>query len=360
MRVALLFDGGSSLDAAPDLLIIQTVEAIETALVNEGNTVVRIPVSPEGRWIDRIKRGRFDVAFNMCEGIDGVAEMEPPVISVLELFGLAYTGSSSYTTALCLRKHVVNALLSHAGLPVPPWLMLRRGSRISGVGYPAIVKPAAEDASIGVEQRSVVRSARALKSRVEAMLQTFDEVIVQRYIDGRELNVGIVGDTILPISEIDFSAMPKGMWRMVTYRSKWDTGSDEDLGAQPRCPAELPARSANEIRRVALEAWRQVGGQGYGRVDMRLDSDGQPWILEVNSNPDIAPDAGLARMARTAGIEYATLVRTITELGLARKRDQQPQYAQWVLAQQLSGMPVPAPGGGGAAPELELFVSGNR
>jgi len=103
-----------------------------------------------------------------------------------------------------------------------------------------------------------------------------------------------------------------------------------------------------------------VGGQGYGRVDMRLDSDGQPWILEVNSNPDIAPDAGLARMARTAGIEYATLVRTITELGLARKRDQQPQYAQWVLAQQLSGMPVPAPGGGGAAPELELFVSGNR
>ena len=358
MRVALLFDGGSSLDATPDLLIIQTVEAIETALVNEGNTVVRVPVAPEGKWIDRVKRGRFDVAFNMCEGIDGVAEMEPPVISVLELFGIAYTGSSSYTTALCLRKHVVNALLSHAGLPVPPWISLRRGSRVRSVGYPAIVKPAAEDASIGVEQRSVVRSARALKARVEAMLQTFDEVIVQRYIDGRELNVGIVGDTVLPVAEIDFSAMPKGMWRMVTYRSKWETGSDEDLGAQPRCPAELPTRSANEVKRVALEAWRLVGGHGYGRVDMRLDANGQPWILEVNSNPDIAPDAGLARMARTAGIDYATLVRNITELGVARKRDQQPQYAQWVLAQQLSGMQVAAPTG--AAPELQLFGSGDR
>jgi D-alanine-D-alanine ligase len=340
------------MDPSPDLLIIQTVEAIETALENEGNAVVRVPVSQDGKWIDRIKRGRFDVAFNMCEGIDGVAEMEPPVISVLELFGLAYTGSSSYTTALCLRKHVVNALLSAAGLPVPPWITLRKGSRVRSVGYPAIVKPAAEDASIGVEQRSVVRTARALKARVEAMLQTFDEVIVQRYVDGRELNVGIVGDTILPISEIDFTAMPKGMWRMVTYRSKWDTGSDEDLGAQPRCPADLPARSAAEVRRVALEAWRLVGGHGYGRVDMRLDEHGQPWILEVNSNPDIAPDAGLARMARTAGIEYATLVRTITELGLTRRREQQPQYDQWVLAQQLSGMSV------GAAPELELFGGG--
>lgn len=360
MRVAILFDGGSALDTAPDLLILQTVEAIETALANEGNAVVRVPVSADGKWIDRIKRGRFDAAFNMCEGIDGVAEMEPPVISVLELFGLPYTGSSSYTTALCLRKHVVNALLSQSGLPVPPWITLRRGSRVRSVGYPAIVKPAAEDASIGVEQRSVVRTSRALKARVEAMLKTFDEVLVQRYVDGRELNVGVVGDMILPIAEIDFAAMPKGMWRMVTYRSKWDTGSDEDLGAVPKCPADLSARSASEVRRVALEAWRLVGGHGYGRVDMRLDANGQPWILEVNSNPDIAPDAGLARMARVAGIDYSTLVRTITELGLARRRDQQPQYEQWVLAQQLSGMPVGGVGAVPAAPELELFAGGQR
>jgi len=354
MRIALLFDGASVLAPMPDLLILQTVEAIETALIDEGNTVVRIPVTLDGKWIDRIKRGRFDVAFNMCEGIDGVAELEPPVIGVLELFGVPYTGGSSYTTSLCLRKHVVNALLSHAGLPVPPWISLRRGDRIRSVGYPAIIKPAAEDASIGVEQRSVVRTARALKARVEAMLVSFDEVIVQRYIDGRELNVGIVGDTPLPIAEIDFATMPKGLWPIVTYRSKWDTGSDEDLGSVPKCPAELPARVANEIRRVALEAWRQVGGHGYGRVDMRLDANGQPWVLEVNANPDIAPDAGLARMARIAGIEYATLVRTICELGITRRREQQLQPDGWALAQQLSGMPTPA------APELQLFAGGER
>jgi D-alanine-D-alanine ligase len=354
MRIALLFDGASALSASPDLLILETVEAIETALTNEGNTVVRVPVLTDGKWIDRMKRGRFDVAFNMCEGIDGVAELEPSVIGVLELFGIPYTGGSSYTTSLCLRKHVVNALLAHAGLPVPPWITLRRGSRIRSVGYPAIIKPAAEDASIGVEQRSVVRTARALKARVEAMLVSFDEVIVQRYVDGRELNVGIVGDTVLPIAEIDFATMPKGMWPIVTYRSKWDTGSAEDLGSIPKCPAEIPARASAEIRRVALDAWKLVGGHGYGRVDMRLDADGHPWILEVNANPDIAPDAGLARMSRIAGIDYATLVRTICELGIARRREQQLQPDGWALAQQLSGMPTPA------APELQLFASGER
>src|SRR3954469_13585301 len=223
MRVALLFDGASAIGPTADLMIIDAVELIETSLIKEGNTVVRVPVMTDTKWIDRLKRGRFDVAFNMCEGIDGVAEMEPPVISILELFGVAYTGSSSYTTALCLRKHVVNSLLSQSGLPVPPWITLRRGSRIRSVGYPAIVKPAAEDASIGVEQRSVVRTARALKARVEAMLVSFDDVIVQRYIEGREINVGIVGDTVLPVAEIDFATMPKGFWPIVTYRSKWDT-----------------------------------------------------------------------------------------------------------------------------------------
>src|SRR5947207_8883310 len=148
--------------------------------------------------------------------------------------------------------------------------------------------------------------------------------------------------------------MPAGRWRIVTYQSKWATGSVEDLGAEPRCPARLSAKVANEVRRVALRAWKLSGGFGYGRIDMRIDAGGRPWILEVNANPDIAPDAGLARMARTAGIEYATLVRTITELGLARKRDQQPQYEQWLLAQQLSGIQV------GAAPELALFAGGNR
>ena len=341
MKIAILFDGASALAKSPDLLILDTVAAIEHALVAEGNEVVRMPVNPDGRWIERMRRGKYDLAFNMCEGVDGVAALEPPVIGVLELFGIPYTGGSSYTTALCLRKHVVNALLERAGLPIPRFTTVRRGGAVSSVGYPAICKPAAEDASLGVEQRSVVRNTRALTARVDAMLERWDEVLVQRYIDGREINVGILGDTVLPIAEIDFGAMPRGKWRIVTYQSKWITGSVEDVGSAPRCPADLPAKLASEVRRVALAAWRLVGGTGYGRVDMRIDSAGQPWILEVNANPDIAPDAGLARMAGVAGIEYSALVRTVCELALAR-RDRVSVEEGWVLAQRLSGLPSAA------------------
>jgi D-alanine-D-alanine ligase len=352
MNVALLFDGASAFAAAPDMLILGTVGAIEQSLVSEGNKVTRVPVHQDGRWIEKVRRGKFDLAFNMCEGIDGIASLEPAVIAVLELFGIPYTGSTSYTASVCLRKHVINTLLDRAGLPVPRFGVVRRGSPLPPVGFPAICKPAAEDASVGIEQRSVVRTTRALAARVEAMLESWDEVLVQRYVDGREVNVGVVGDTVLPIAEIDFAGMPQGKWRIVTYQSKWDTGSAEDLGAAPRCPAKLPAKLANEVRRTALAAWRLVGGSGYGRVDMRIDAAGRPWILEVNANPDIAPDAGLARMAGVAGMEYSALIRDICQLGLARKVEK-AEPAGWALAQRLSGVVVDE-----ERYPLELFAGG--
>jgi D-alanine-D-alanine ligase len=348
MKVAILFDGASAYATTPDLLILGTVEAIEKSLVSEGNEVGYIPVYQDGKWVEKLRRGKFDLAFNMCEGIDGIATLESAVIAVLELFKIPFTGASSYCAAICLRKPAINGLLEKNGLPIPRFASIRRGDPLVSVGFPAIVKPAAEDASLGVEQRSVVRNTRQLAERVEAMLVLWDEVIVQRYVDGREVNVGILGDAVLPIAEIDFGKMPRGRWRIVTYQSKWAPGSIDDIGGMPRCPAKLPARVANETRRVALKAWQIAGGAGYGRVDMRIDANGQPWILEVNANPDIAPDAGLARMARVVGIEYSALIRNICELGLARSREA-VIADEWLLAQQLSGVLL-------SANELDLFA----
>ncbi|HXD48032.1 MAG TPA: hypothetical protein VN600_04635 [Gemmatimonadaceae bacterium] len=351
MKIAILFDGASAYATKPDQLILGTVEAIEQSLVSEGNTVGYLPVYQDGKWIDKLRRGKFDLAFNMCEGIDGVAALEPAVISVLELFKMPFTGASSYTTALALRKHVVNGVLDKAGLPIPRFAAIRRGDPLVSVGFPAIVKPAAEDASLGVSQQSVVRTMRQLAERVGAMLELWDEVLVQRYVDGREVNVGVLGDAVLPISEIDFGKMPRGRWRIVTYQSKWEPGSVDDVGGEPRCPARLPAKVAQEIRRVALGAWKLVDGFGYGRVDMRVDAAGRPWILEVNANPDIAPDAGLARMARVAGMEYPALIRAICELALSRARAV-PPADEWQLAQRLSGVIPTLPANG----ELDLFA----
>jgi len=336
MKVVVLFDGISALGKSPDLAILETVEAVEAVLAADGHEAVRVPVNPDARWVERVRRAKPDLAFNLCEGIDGVALLESSVISSLELLGIPYTGSGSWTTSICLRKHVVNTMLDAASLPVPRFAVARVGEPAPSVGFPAICKPAAEDASLGVEQRSVVKSARALQTRVSEMHQEWDEVIVQRFIAGREVNVGILGQRVLPIAEIDFSSMPAEYWRIVSYRSKWETGSDEDLGSVPRCPANLPETLVAELGRIALAAWQVVGGRGYGRVDLRIDETMRPWILEVNANPDFAPDAGLARMARTAGIDYAAMVRLVCEEAFARPRLSTEE--RWSRKQKLSGV----------------------
>lgn len=335
MKVAVLFDAMSALAPLPDMLILECLEAVEKSLTERGHTVVRVPVNPDGRWVERIRRGKFDLVFNLCESIDGVAKMEPLVISVLELFEIPFTGSSSATTAICLRKHLVNTVLNWAGLPVPRWTLVQRGDEPESVGFPAICKPAAEDASIGIEQKSVVRSRKALSARVAAMHERWNEVVVQRFVTGREVNVGIVGDQVLPIAEIRFDGMPEGLWKIVSYRSKWETGSDEDLGAAPRCPADLPRKLTAELEEITRAAWKVVGGEGYGRVDFRIDETGRPWLLEVNSNPDISPDAGLARMARVAGMDYSALVNRICEIAL--QREMKLPADQWARSLALSG-----------------------
>ncbi|MGH7591280.1 MAG: D-alanine--D-alanine ligase family protein, partial [Gemmatimonadales bacterium] len=113
--------------------------------------------------------------------------------------------------------------------------------------------------------------------------------------------------------------MPEGSWPVLTYSAKWDEGSAEDLGSVPVCPADLPADVAKRIVAAARQAWELLaGGEGYGRVDMRLDARGMPWVLEVNPNPDLSDDAGLARMARANGWEYAELLQRIVDEALAR------------------------------------------
>jgi D-alanine-D-alanine ligase len=319
MRIAILFDRASRPGAAPDLMIDATIAAVEQALAADGHVPLRVAATRGGAWERELRDGAIDLVFNLCEGIDGDAMGEPAVIERLESLGVPFTGASSRTAALCLRKPALNARLARAGLPVPPFARVARGDVAPDVGFPAICKPAAEDASLGIDQGSVVRTAGELALRLHAMHGRWSDVVVQRYVAGREMNVGIVGDEPLPISEISFARMPAGLWPIVTYESKWHAGSVEDAGATPVCPAELPGALAGELRRVALAAWRAAGGTGYGRVDFRVDELDRPWVLEVNANPDLAPDAGLARMACAAGLEYPALVRRICALALAER-----------------------------------------
>lgn len=325
LRIALLHDVAGarphpSATPAPDLDLGGTLDAVTEALRADGHTVRAVPVARDLAWAVHIAPDRCDLAVNLCEGVEGDARLESAVAGAVELAGVPLAGSGSWTLALGLRKPAVNALLSAAGLPVPAWFVARRGAPLPSElpGFPAICKPAEEDASIGIEQGSVVRTRGELLERLTTMHARWRDVVVQRFVDGRELNVGIVAGRTLPVAEIDFSATPAGDWRLITYESKWTPGSADDLAAVPVCPANIAPALAAELGELARQAWQLVGGAGYGRVDFRVDAEGRAWILEVNANPDLAPEAGLARMARAAGIDYATLVRQLCDAALGR------------------------------------------
>jgi len=136
------------------------------------------------------------------------------------------------------------------------------------------------------------------------------------YVPGREFNIGFVGARTLAVAEIDFTGMPEGTWPILTYAAKWHAGTPEDLGSVPVCPALISQRLADRLTRTAEAAWRVMQGKGYGRVDLRVDDTGRPWVLDVNPNPDLTDEAGLARMARAAGWAYPELVRRIAEVAL--------------------------------------------
>jgi D-alanine-D-alanine ligase len=314
VRVVLLYDPGADDWTAHDIRgVLKAVGEVGHIFSALGHAVRKVPVRHDMRWL-QTARGA-DLAFNLCEGVHGRSEWEEHVVAALEFAGVPVTGAGVWTLGACRRKAIANAILAQAGLPIPRWTMAQ-GKIEDDFPLPAIVKPAAEDASAGLDRGSVVTDRKALRARVAAMTEQFEEVVVQEYIAGREFNVGFVGDRVLPIAEIDFSGMPPGNWPILTYAAKWDTGSAEDLGSVPVCPANIPQKLADRLTRIAEAAWRAMHGKGYGRVDLRVDEQGRPWVLDVNPNPDLNDDAGLSRMARATGWDYPDLVRRIAEVAL--------------------------------------------
>lgn len=321
MRVALLHDGGSDEWSAADVAaVLANVREIEGILKAAGHTTEMIPVYlADLSWMERCQKA--DLVFNLCEGINGHARFEDYVVAALELTRVPFTGCRSWPITICHRKHVANTLLREEGLPVPAFALVHEPVVPTGLRFPVIVKPSMEDASVGIDEGSVCRTPEALLERLGKVTATWEDVLVQEYVAGREFNVGFVGTTALPISEIDFTGLGEGKPPIVTYAAKWNAGSDYDLHTIPVCPAKVDEATAKKLVTVAERAWRALAKcEGYGRVDLRLDADGTPWVLELNPDPDLSSDAGLARMGRAFGWDYSALVLQVADEALERGR----------------------------------------
>ncbi len=266
---------------------------------------------------------RYDLVVNLCESLAADSRGEMAVPCLLELLGVPFTGSPALALGLALHKDKAKELLVARGVPTPEFKLVDSAAVASTLElpFPLIVKPAREDASVGIDFDSVVHNRAQLVRAVNTVLKTFRQpALVERFIDGREIYVPILGNRprrTLPLSEIAWGPTYDDKPRVVGYRAKWELDSPECIDSSP-VPCTLPKEQQQAVVKAAIDAFEALGCRDYGRVDVRLSNDGTPYVIDVNPNCDLHPDAGFARAAKAAGMDYDTLALELVEIALGR------------------------------------------
>lgn len=300
--------------------VLAQVELVESGLAELGIPCVRLAVDP-GRTLEIFRGLTRCVIFNLIESPPGRPWIHTDSTAVLELAGLPYTGSSPAAQALTTDKIATRALLASEGVAVAPGGRLDPGHSLhhpdvlDRVPPPWIVKPAFEDASIGLEGDPVCTTREAALARGAGLARRFPDhpVLVEHFLPGREFNVSLLtkGSSVevLPVAEMLYEGFPEGMSRVLGYDAKWDESSFAYIHTVRSFPEDDPV--LERIRDMALAAWRLCGLGGYARVDFRLDENGVPCVLEVNANPCLAANAGFMAAAGKAGLSAGEVVRRI-------------------------------------------------
>lgn len=278
---------------------------------------------------DAIGRFRPQVLFNLLEDFRGVAVNDQHWVSHLELLGVPYTGCNPRGLLLARDKAIAKKLLVHEGVAVPGFRVFRRGDRIDSNGldaalaYPLIVKSLIFDGSVGISQASVVTSQEKLHERVRYVHQDIGtDAIAEEFIDGRELYVGIVGNERLetfPVWELRFEKRPRTTRLIATERVKWSDKYQKKVGVRSG-RARLSKEKTREVETLAKRIYRSLELSGYGRIDFRMDADGNVYFLEANPNPQLAYGEDFAESAEKGGLSYEVLLARILKLALSRRR----------------------------------------
>jgi D-alanine-D-alanine ligase len=270
-----------------------------------------------------IEEWKPHIAFNLLEHFHGIAIFDQNVVSYLELLRMPYTGCNPRGLMLARDKALSKKLLAYHRIPVPDFVVyplgraVRRPKRMS---FPLIVKSLTDEASIGISQASVVDDDDKLKERVRFIHQTNGtDAIVERYIEGRELYVGLLGNQrvqVFPIWEMHFEKMPEEARRIATDRVKWSSAYQKKHGITTAAAKNLPESVTQGIQRMCKRVYRTLGLSGYARIDLRMDEQGRTFVIEANPNPQLAYGEDFAESAEHAGIGYEALLQRIVNLGL--------------------------------------------
>jgi len=303
------------------LSVLEGVAPVRQALSELGCEVTTVPLLPPyERARETLKSIDADLVFNLFEGFDGRPKTEATVAKMMSELGITYTGCSSTALALALDKAKAKDLMQSHGISTPKYQLVTPETVSQfQLRFPCIVKPCGEDASHGLSADSVVQDQAALEQQVAKVSRAFGgKALVEEFVGGREFNATVMGNDeimVLPVSEIVFS-LPPGMPQILTYSAKWEEGTVYYDGTKVVCPAEVGEEDRARLAQMAMAVYRLLIQQGYARVDMRLDLEGNIHVLEANPNPDITPGSGAARQATAAGMTYAQFIEKIVSLAL--------------------------------------------
>jgi len=302
----------------------ETIESVRAALATRHQVV---PIESDDFAFDRLREARPDLVFNFSERLFG-PNRESHIPTLCEFLDLPHTGSDPLTLGICLDKSRAKEILSYHKVRNPEfWIVEPGGEPPADIALPAIVKPLYEGSSKGIKDNSVVDRREDLVARIREVTTLYRQpVIVERFLDGREFTVGVLGNApryeVLPIVEIDHGLLPPGARPIYSYEAKWIWDTPDNPLEIFKCPAPIPAALRTKIEELAAATCRILRIKDWCRIDVRLDSDGEPNILEVNPLPGILPkpedNSCLPKAARTAGYSYTDLILRVVDEAAAR------------------------------------------
>ena len=314
--------------SASEVDAFRTEYDVARALRELGHEVQVVGVSDDLAPIRSVALG-FDphVVFNLLMEFRDVGNYQAHVTSYLELLGVSFTGCHARGILLTRDKALCKKILRYHRVPTPRFAVYPRGADVRArrdLPFPLIVKSVDEEASLGISQASVVNDVERLRERVEFVHRSVGtDAIAEEYIEGRELTQSILGNERLqafPPWELFFDKLPEGSLPIATARAKFDRKYQARVGIDSGPAREMPAATAARIARLCKRVYRVLGLAGYARLDLRLAPDGQVYVIEVNSTPDVAEGEDFADSAKAVGLSYPQLIQRIVALGIAHGR----------------------------------------
>jgi D-alanine-D-alanine ligase len=304
-------------------MIHDEIPIIEEVLRAAGWEPLAVPVGADVVGaLGLLAARRPRAVINLCDDLLGRSDHEMHFAGALELLGLPYTGSAPLALGLCRDKVKTKLVLRGHGIPTAPFVLSEGpDTPLNDLRFPVIAKPAEEDGSLGITDASVAADEGEARRAIAAVGARFGPVLVEEFIEGRELNVPVLGNApprVLPVSEIDFSGLAPGMPHICGYEAKWEQADARYGGTRGVCPAPLEGRLQADIERWSTLAFRALGLRDYARIDWRLSPTRGLMALEANPNPDISPTSGFLRSVRAAGMDYPEFIGLLIEESLSR------------------------------------------